>query len=63
MAKQHDGNIGCGAIMAIEVICTVLTCIIIKPDEDDLFFVICLGLFIGYIVAYFVNNSDLFKDL
>lgn len=62
MAGKYDDNIGCGTAIVIEIICTVLTCIIIKPDEDDLFFVICLGLFIGYIVAYFVNNSDLFKD-
>lgn len=50
-------------MIAIVVICTVLTCIIIQPDDDGIFMTICLGLGIGYIVASYVNSSDRFKDL
>lgn len=61
---RHDGhNIGCGAMIFIEIICTVLTCLIIRPDDDGILLTIILGLGIGYAVASYVNSSDRFKDL
>lgn len=61
---RHDGhNIGCGAMILIEIICTVLTCLIIRPDDDGILLTIILGLGIGYAVASYVNSSDRFKDL
>lgn len=65
MARKNGDvhNIGCGAMIAIDIICTVLTCIIIQPEDEGIFLTICLGLGIGYIVSSYINSSDRFKDL
>lgn len=63
MARNDGHNIGCGTIIFIVIACTILTCLIISPDEDNLLLTILFGLGIGYVVASYVNSSDRFKDL
>ena len=63
MPRTDGHNIGCGAIIFIEVACTVLTYLLIDPKPDNAFITILFGLLVGYIVSSYVNSSDRFKDL
>ena len=63
MARNDGHNIGCGAIVFIVIACTVLTCIIVQPKDENILLTILFGLGIGYAVASYVNSSDKFKDL
>lgn len=66
MARKDGHNIGCGVIIAIEIVCTIIVVVIssmtdlgVKNPIGPIF----VGLILGYIVASYVNSSDRFKDL
>lgn len=63
MARNDGHNIGCGAMIGIVVVCTVVTYIIIDPKPKNQLLTVMFGLLVGYIAAAYVNSSDRFKDL
>lgn len=63
MARNDGHNIGCGAMIAIVIGCTILTYILVDPKPKNQFLTVLFGLLVGYIAAAYVNSSDRFKDL